>query len=107
MPGQDEDLEVGNLIPFKDNNGNEIKTTVTHISDKTLTLDANHSLAGEALTFDIELIESNCCDVSFIFMVFELAVDRAVKQGPLRKHERFPHKEEEWIGAKGSLGRSG
>lgn len=65
VPEQDEDLEVGNLIQFKDNNDNEIKETVTHISDKTVTVDANHPLTGEALTFDIELIELLWCFFHF------------------------------------------
>jgi peptidylprolyl isomerase len=57
VPEQDEDLEVGSRIQVKDDNGNDIKSMVTHISDQTITLDANHPLAGEALTFNIELIE--------------------------------------------------
>jgi peptidylprolyl isomerase len=51
------ELEVGSRIQVKDDNGNDIKSMVTHISDQTITLDANHPLAGEALTFNIELIE--------------------------------------------------
>jgi peptidylprolyl isomerase len=57
VPEQDEDLEVGSRIQVKDNNGNDIKAIVTHMSNQTVTLDANHPLAGEALTFNIELIE--------------------------------------------------
>jgi len=58
IPEQHEDLEVGNRIQVKDKNGNDVNATVTHISDKIVTLDANHPLAGEALTFvDIELIK--------------------------------------------------
>lgn len=57
VPEQHEDLEVGNRIQVTNKDGNDSKATVTHISDQTVTLDANHPLAGEALTFDIELLE--------------------------------------------------
>jgi FKBP-type peptidyl-prolyl cis-trans isomerase SlyD len=30
--------------------------TVTAVTDATLTLDANHPLAGKVLTFDLELV---------------------------------------------------
>ena len=57
VPEQDEDLAVGSRIQVKDDNGNDIRATVTQLSDQTVTIDANHALAGEALTFDIELVE--------------------------------------------------
>lgn len=57
VPEQFEDLKVGNSVTVKDDNGNDIKATVKELSDQMVTIDANHPLAGEALTFDIELIE--------------------------------------------------
>ncbi|BBO66101.1 peptidyl-prolyl cis-trans isomerase [Desulfosarcina alkanivorans] len=57
LPEQDEDLEVGSRVMVKDNNGNDVKATVTRLTDQNVTIDANHPLAGEALTFDVELIE--------------------------------------------------
>ncbi len=35
----------------------ELDVTVTDVTEEHVTLDANHPLAGEDLTFDIELIE--------------------------------------------------
>jgi peptidylprolyl isomerase len=57
VPEQYEDLKVGSSVQIKDDNGNDIKATVTELSDQNVTIDANHPLAGETLTFDIELIE--------------------------------------------------
>ncbi|MGD9307890.1 MAG: FKBP-type peptidyl-prolyl cis-trans isomerase [Desulfosarcina sp.] len=54
---KDEEIEVGSRILVKDNYGNDLNAIVTKISDQTVTVDANHPLAGEALTFNIELIE--------------------------------------------------
>jgi peptidylprolyl isomerase len=34
-----------------------VVVVVADVSDTAITLDANHPLAGEALTFEIELIE--------------------------------------------------
>jgi peptidylprolyl isomerase len=37
--------------------GNTMPVMVTDVTDTTITLDANHPLAGKALTFDIRLVE--------------------------------------------------
>ena len=57
VPEQEADLKVGSSIQVKDDNGNDIRATVTQLSDQTVTIYANHALAGEALTFEIELVE--------------------------------------------------
>lgn len=36
--------------------GQQIDLVVTHVTDETVHLDANHPLAGEDLTFEVELI---------------------------------------------------
>lgn len=36
--------------------GRQIPVTVTKITDETITLDANHPLAGQDLTFDIKIV---------------------------------------------------
>lgn len=36
--------------------GRQIPVTVTKITDETITLDANHPLAGQNLTFDIKIV---------------------------------------------------
>lgn len=39
--------------------GNSLPITVTEVSDDTVTLDANHPLAGEKLIFDLRLVSIN------------------------------------------------
>ncbi|HEY0003934.1 MAG TPA: peptidylprolyl isomerase [Pyrinomonadaceae bacterium] len=39
--------------------GNQIPITITEVTESSLTLDANHPLAGRQLTFDIELVGIN------------------------------------------------
>ena len=49
--------EVGQQIQIQQPSGQIIPVTITNISDSTVTLDANHPLAGEDLIFDIELVD--------------------------------------------------
>lgn len=49
--------EVGDQLEMRTANGSPVVVTVTAIDDERVTLDANHPLAGEDLTFDIELVE--------------------------------------------------
>ena len=51
------DLTPGNRLAAKDQAGNEHVLTVVEADDETAKLDANHPLAGEDLTFEIELVE--------------------------------------------------
>ena len=48
---------VGQRLQMQQENGNTAVVVVTDVSDTTITLDANHPLAGKALTFEIELVE--------------------------------------------------
>ncbi len=48
--------EVGLRLQLSDG-GNELDVTITEVTDEYITLDANHPLAGENLTFAIELLE--------------------------------------------------
>lgn len=48
---------VGQRLQKQQENGNMDVVVVTEFSDTTITLDANHPLAGKALTFEIELVE--------------------------------------------------
>lgn len=49
--------ELGQQLQLQHPTGGVIPVTITEISPETVTLDANHPLAGEDLTFDIQLVE--------------------------------------------------
>ncbi len=49
--------EVGQQLQIQQANGQSVPVFVTDVTDAQITLDANHPLAGEDLTFDIELVE--------------------------------------------------
>jgi FKBP-type peptidyl-prolyl cis-trans isomerase 2 len=49
--------EVGQQVQIRLAEGQAAVATIADVSDSEVTLDANHPLAGEDLTFDIELVE--------------------------------------------------
>lgn len=52
------DLELEEGTQLRMEQGDQsIMVTVRELDDETVTLDANHPLAGEALTFDLRLVE--------------------------------------------------
>jgi peptidylprolyl isomerase len=53
----DQEPGVGERVPIPRPDGPPIDVTVTEVTESDVTLDANHPLAGENLTFDIELID--------------------------------------------------
>ncbi|MFO8010256.1 MAG: FKBP-type peptidyl-prolyl cis-trans isomerase [Dehalococcoidia bacterium] len=54
---QDLKPEVGMLLEMRQPDGTTRNVTVTDVTETTLTIDANHPLAGKDLTFDIELVD--------------------------------------------------
>ncbi|MEP0829363.1 MAG: peptidylprolyl isomerase [bacterium] len=49
--------EVGQLLEMQRSDGQTIPVRVTEVSENTITLDANHPLAGKDLVFEIMLVE--------------------------------------------------
>ncbi|RZN40109.1 MAG: peptidylprolyl isomerase [Methanophagales archaeon ANME-1-THS] len=49
-------LEVGQQLQIRLEDGQLIFVTVTEVTESSVTLDANHPLAGKDLTFDIHLV---------------------------------------------------
>lgn len=52
----DINIEVGQHLQVTHPDGQEIPVMVQGVTETTVTLDANHPLAGKELTFDIQLI---------------------------------------------------
>ncbi|HJK03461.1 MAG TPA: peptidylprolyl isomerase, partial [Methanocorpusculum sp.] len=55
--GSDFTAEIGEQLLIQLGDGNQIPVTITQIDDKTVTLDANHKLAGKDLIFTVTLVE--------------------------------------------------
>jgi len=53
----DVDLEVGGILQAVGENGEALAVTVVGFSEAGVTLDFNHPLAGEDLTFELQLVE--------------------------------------------------
>ena len=51
------DPQVGLQLHLQHPSGQDVAVVVTAVTDETVTLDANHPLAGQDLTFDLELVE--------------------------------------------------
>ena len=48
--------EVGQTIGLTTPEGQQVPAIITHVDDEKVSLDLNHPLAGESLTFDIEVV---------------------------------------------------
>jgi peptidylprolyl isomerase len=52
----DLDVKVGMIVGLVSQEGNRIPALIVEMDDSQLTLDLNHPLAGETLTFDIKVV---------------------------------------------------
>lgn len=52
----DLELRPGQQLAVKQQDGRQFTVTVTELTDSTVTVDANHALAGKRLTFDLQLV---------------------------------------------------
>ena len=50
-------LEPGMPLTLSNQDGQPVQVIVVDVKDEVIVLDANHSLAGQELVFDIELVE--------------------------------------------------
>ena len=49
--------EVGLQLEVSQQDGQVFSVVITDVNDETITIDANHPLAGRALNFDLKLVE--------------------------------------------------
>jgi FKBP-type peptidyl-prolyl cis-trans isomerase 2 len=54
---QDITPSIGQRLQIKQPDGNPVVVTVTHLTEESITLDANHPLAGYTLFFDVEIVD--------------------------------------------------
>ena len=54
---QDMEPEAGMALQATGQDGSVIPVVITEVTEKTVTVDANHPLAGKELIFDLELVE--------------------------------------------------
>ena len=54
-----ESLEVGAIILFDQKDGAQIPGMIREIVGESVTVDFNHPLSGQTITFDVEIIEVN------------------------------------------------
>lgn len=52
-------LDIGTQLQMQTPDGQALPVTVVEVDDATVTLDANHPLAGQDLIFDIEVVSIN------------------------------------------------
>ncbi len=57
---KDAQVALGAHFDLSDGSGRSIPAVITAISGDTVTLDANHPLAGKTIVFEIELLEIGC-----------------------------------------------
>ena len=53
------DPQVGQVLALRHPQGGQMPATVKAADDEKITVDLNHPLAGETLTFEIEIVEIN------------------------------------------------
>jgi len=49
--------EVGKVLVIRADQGEDVRAVITNVAEESLTIDANHPLAGKEVTFEIELLE--------------------------------------------------
>ena len=81
--------EVGEKLQGRKANGQTITLMVTGVSESSVTLDANHPLAGKNLTVDIQLI-----DVSKMRLMTYSEFEELRKQDPYYKKSRWEYLKE-------------
>ena len=56
---KDQEPKTGMMLLMKSPQGQQMPAQITKVTDKTVTIDLNHPLAGKVLNFKIKLLEIN------------------------------------------------
>lgn len=72
---QDLELLEGAQLEVTQEDGNILLLLVNEVTETTVTLDANHPLAGKTLTFDIEMLDINTAPPKEIPPIFSGAME--------------------------------
>jgi len=56
---EDIDYEIGTVLTLQNEQDETLYVTVVEINDNTVTLDANHPMAGKDLVFEVEILKVN------------------------------------------------
>lgn len=54
----DAEVEIGMILMLGTSDGQQMPAMITEVTDETITLDINHPLAGQALTFSIKVLDA-------------------------------------------------
>jgi peptidylprolyl isomerase len=57
VPDDMDDLQVGQTVALRSSQGRQIPGTIVKADDENITVDLNHPLAGETLTFELEVVQ--------------------------------------------------
>lgn len=55
----EQELQIGDVLELPLKDGNSLFANVVEITEEELTIDANHELAGQDLTFEVEVLSIN------------------------------------------------
>jgi len=55
------DIQAGMRFQTEDDDGDDVLVTVTSVTDSDVTIDANHPLAGQTLSFDVTIVSVRAC----------------------------------------------
>lgn len=53
----DSEPKVGMIVELKSELGGSIPAIITEVTEKTITIDLNHPLAGQTLKFEVEIVD--------------------------------------------------
>ena len=75
-----DDVEVGEQLQMTQTDGSVVFVIVIEVSETTVTIDANHPLAGQDLTFKIELPIYQTSKQRYINSLLKISLKNGLKR---------------------------